>query len=1112
MAVSAAEAMRARRRKSGPSPATQASVLADAASMAGGTLATIGHVLDTPGAMVRGTLDGGIGKGLSALYESSDDRVTGRELLRSYGLASDKDDWVSWSQGLAAEILLDPLAMLSGPAKALTPAGQAVKAAGLSDEVARAASRAYLDNAAKVSPEIASRAKSAYDALTKDGRNLTANDLFSKPLVGKRAAAKFSTLDDVVKYADDPKAARDDVVSFLGKGDAKAGEDAFNKIKSQNLSNDIGVGLPFQDAAVTYDLGKFGNTYRDVLDAVSSSVRWSPAGRLSAKLFDKRVDGAYAAEDQMLQAAAYARKSGAESAATRDSAEQISLLNSRSPASFTEDGGKMIGRLVEGNATADDLSEWAKNPAMREIIEWFDDASEEALQSGREMGLGSAKIEDPNGLMYLPYQADSMFEMASRDNKKLQRSLSFLTGDQLKRGKTLRLPGGRDQIMRLSQDPMVTGPKRTLTNDAAAADYLAQQVYGATLAKLPPKRRTQVNKLARLLHRLPNEATDIAPLFGQHPVQMMQKYVVGRAGATATLDSVLDGMVTFARNEPANVAAGGGRVSIAQALKNIGGRTVKENGLEIGARQQMRQRLAKAFGLPEDKVDLKKWSVGVDDVRRLNRAREGFEDGAASSQLVKWLDSYTSVWKGSILTWPSRIVRDLYSGAYGNWLAGAFTPRAAYAAKTLLEYGADSPQFQELLQALPRYAGIADPVERAAAFNADLAATNLLSTGAHLDRTATVSGKDVLQQIPGAEPLTARGAIGALADIEGYKPKNFFSIRTPASPYAQTRNPILIAGEKANNLSDGINRLTGYYALLEQGYSPAAAAREIQRVQVDYGSLTQFERGWMKRVFPWYTYQSRIFGEVVDQLATRPGGRYGQTIRLLTRGQQDASEDAYIPEYLRESVAIPIGSSGDSTTYLHDIDILGLDQLNMIQTPGVGKDVVLGTAREVAQQLSPQYRIATELLTQRDLYHDRPIAQSQRGFASNAYRTLTGEELPYGYLADRIIGNVPFVQRPATALSQLLDDRTGRSFLERAGTTAIGQVSGVKTRAVDGDAIRYDISNLMQNSVDALPQARTMQRVFVPEDLEPTLPQWARDRLEYIKYLDQQRREAQAAA
>lgn len=87
--------------------------LRELANMGSNGIAGLGWLLDTPGAVIRGALSGGIGKGVSALWDTSEDRVTGRELLRQYGMAGDEDNWQNFAGGLATEVLLDPTSWLS---------------------------------------------------------------------------------------------------------------------------------------------------------------------------------------------------------------------------------------------------------------------------------------------------------------------------------------------------------------------------------------------------------------------------------------------------------------------------------------------------------------------------------------------------------------------------------------------------------------------------------------------------------------------------------------------------------------------------------------------------------------------------------------------------------------------------------------------------------------------------------------------------------------------------------------------------------------------------------------------------------------------------------------
>ena len=120
-------------------PQEEQSGLLNTLAQAGSSgLAAAGYILDTPGALVRGLL---AGDPLS-VFGTSEDRVTGRELLRQYGAIGEEDTWGNFGGGLAAEVLLDPLtygtlgiSTLFGQG-AKTAAGKAAQAAGLLRNVA----------------------------------------------------------------------------------------------------------------------------------------------------------------------------------------------------------------------------------------------------------------------------------------------------------------------------------------------------------------------------------------------------------------------------------------------------------------------------------------------------------------------------------------------------------------------------------------------------------------------------------------------------------------------------------------------------------------------------------------------------------------------------------------------------------------------------------------------------------------------------------------------------------------------------------------------------------------------------------------------------------------
>lgn len=90
-------------------PEEEKSLLEQAAEGAGTGLGAAAYVLDSPGSLVRGLL---AGQPLSALG-TSQERVSGRDLLREYDMIGDEDNWGNFLGGLAVEIVTDPLTYIN---------------------------------------------------------------------------------------------------------------------------------------------------------------------------------------------------------------------------------------------------------------------------------------------------------------------------------------------------------------------------------------------------------------------------------------------------------------------------------------------------------------------------------------------------------------------------------------------------------------------------------------------------------------------------------------------------------------------------------------------------------------------------------------------------------------------------------------------------------------------------------------------------------------------------------------------------------------------------------------------------------------------------------------
>lgn len=1113
-------------------PEERDSVLAEIGALTGGTVARVADALSMPGDYFRGVLAGQTGE-----------RVTGRELNRAAGLAGPEDNWLNWAGGVVTDVVTDPLALLSGPAKALTPAGKAAaKLAGpvgsLLDTAPTVATRKAISSgvAKEALPMVARRTR---DALEATGRKISTLDpaTVGRPLYGTRTARRAVTLDDLIKYADDPKEAERAARQLLG--------DNLDKVRNQTLAKSFGVGLPFQDPAIVGDLlgAGFGDRYADVLDTVGQAVRWSPVGRGLAAAFDTRVGSTLDPEEQLTNIANWTRRTAAAGKATADHTLMLARLHAAHSDAFTPEGNQILGRYIEGPAvrTAKDVAFVESRPELKRYADEWINNRPAMLAARRAAGLSSEPLKDKYGIEYLPRQAEASLQMAARRNRTLKNALSPFTPDSLGRTESFQVPGGRDSLMQLSQDTAVSGSKRTLKTDEEAGQYVADWLNAKTVEGQPKVTLTQGMRIARTLNKLPDDVVKKAPLFGQHPTDMIGDHLRNQAEALTTTGTLYDSVATMAKNTPYGRVEGGRHVSLADALNRLGLKSyddalddvfegadirpdlpnaadnadalskARDGGRSIdkrtGAAQQMRERLAKLTRQDPDEIRLNEWSIPEEHITRLTRARDAFQTDEAAGALLNWLDSYTSVWKAAILAWPSRSTRDLFSGAISNWMEGALDVDSIRAARALVMDGPSSQSFQRTLQSIPRYSGD-DGLNQ---FYADLAGTGLTRGSALNEIGASVTGLRAQDALIGSDPISMQSIGRELS--KGWDWDSFRSIRTPLNPTRETLNPIVNAGERLNTLTDQVNRLTGYIALMKKGYDPMAAAAAMKRAHVDYTSLTPFERNFLRRGWSWYSYQSRIFKEVLRQLAERPGGRYGQLLQLGENIQGETADGQYVPSSIRSQLAIPIpaefgGQPAPGTqSYLKLGGIIpGAEQINMLETPGTWSGGIGGTLRKGVMQANPLIRMAIEGAIGEDLYTRQPLGDATSALDVLARRATGNENANVPFLIDKGVELLPFAARPLGLVRSLADNRGDQPLASRAAKTAVNTLAGIRVEDVEqqralGDAIRQ-----IDQSID--PYTREFKQTYIPEQLQPQVPEWALRRQAVSRALARERREA----
>jgi HAMP domain-containing protein len=163
-----------------------------------------------------------------------------------------------------------------------------------------------------------------------------------------------------------------------------------------------------------------------------------------------------------------------------------------------------------------------------------------------------------------------------------------------------------------------------------------------------------------------------------------------------------------------------------------------------------------------------------------------------------------------------------------------------------------------------------------------------------------------------------------------------------------------------------------------------------------------------------------------------------------------------------------------------------------------------GTARQIAMQTHPGIRMIAEFAFGKDLFTNRPLSEATSSLDAIARAVSGNPHADVPTFPEKLIEAAPFVGRPLYVARSLLDDRGGQPLLHRFSKTTLNALSGIKIRD-EPDALA-DAVRQIEESID--PYTREFKQTYIPEHLQPGVPQWALQRMAVSRALGRERREA----
>lgn len=1108
------------------------------ASMGASGLSGLGWLLDTPGAVVRGTLSGGLGKGLAALWETTDDRVEGRELARQYGLAGKDDTWSNYLGGLATEILLDPLtygslglnAVLGKGAK--TAGGRAAQGAGLLDDF----------------------------------------DLYAKNVkkMGTREAMREATARELLEKIPE-KAARDEATQRflnLAKND--------QTLLDQPLAQMNRVSLPwvYEGAADLYgkNVGDFVAKAADKLgDSAKLNPYTGPAVRGIQAAFDPNVLGMTDYDRQWeARAISAARRSSEKDARRTLIGLQMDADNAlRKSGSSLQDFSPDLRDYFEHGHTdmwRPERPELSDLPEVRKLMGWFDGYKQQAVDQAARLGIPLDEFTSRADVGFFPRQ-QAVFDVQMKPkwpagvtpNERQKRgytqgsTVAPLT-DNAGRGRKVYtdIPGGTRTLNAMSLDRELQeslrgadGPRaRQLLQDwwakngdgesdlygwidqlsdegdfvhsvpdlpsthptSLALKDIQERIARATLggeeglvaslkkqakglaeqAKIDSReyyRDSLYNELADFNRTLdPQHAERNLPVFGQNSFNELSRYVMGRTRVGTNATELMGLLKGKAERQAKDLVTGGVNYDAYETLKKLG--FTGETAPEV---------LSKQLGVsPEDLANVSFNKKFVDDWSSV--IQRGMTPPEIAP-IMQAYDNFTKSFKTLALLWPARYTRDAYSGMAAAAAKGAFSPSDWWAG-TRIRKG-DYSAIPNKLRHLPDYQGLTDE-QIVRKFLTDAGAEGLGTSTVSDELTQGVAGAQVKELYPGmARPQDLQELAERVRNaqlVRGWNPLN-----SDWSPFAVrgsggNRNPLLEAGDRAAEFTDAGNRYGTYLNQIRKGKSPSEAARIADLTQVNYRNSTYIEREYLKRALPFYSYSRGILPLIADQLIDQPTGLLGLSTRAINRAGS-GSEDSFVPEYLRQSASVPvpnsfplIGLDQDSKLkrFLTNIDLPWESVINLV-TPGTGNNVfdkvgnsVRKTALNLLGQTNPLIKGPLELATNRQFYSGRQL--------SDLYSLLEQPLGSPGRVLEQVIVNTPGGSRILGAVRQGMDDRLAPG--DKWSKFLFNALTGLKFQDVDEERTkRLAARDMLNQLLETTPGVRTFENIDIPPDVLAKMPE-----------------------
>lgn len=466
------------------------------------------------------------------------------------------------------------------------------------------------------------------------------------------------------------------------------------------------------------------------------------------------------------------------------------------------------------------------------------------------------------------------------------------------------------------------------------------------------------------------------------------------------------------------------------------------------AEQNLAAAISRQTGQPVSMATLGGYKISPANEQALVNLIRPVEAPSGAAPWLSAIDSITNATKAGSTAWPQTVARNFWSDIFARVIHGG-DPYVS-GARALRE-GQVVPG---LGQRVARFAGMSDEAATQALMR-EVYAHGVIDP--RMYQAVEATGDPVLKNVqkflpqvgtPGQElGTTLRNAF--TPSLESANPLNIRGVMGNA----ESKFAPVAAAQGTQNYLEEVNRLATYLSASERGYNPAAAMAEVLKAHHDFGNLTGFEKSFMRRLVPFYSWNRQNLPVMINEMATNPGGRLGTAMRATNAAA--GRSPGFVPEQVSQTgTQIPVGQEENGRqTYVGSLGMPYEDLTN------------LGSMSQLMGMTNPLVRVPYELATGNQTFTGRDLSSNYPYAGPGAGTTV-----------NTLLTNSP-LSRVGSYANAWMDPN--RSAAENLVQQLLGpRITTIDVQRARDQAIRNEAERVIRNA----PEHRSFDRLYVPND------------------------------